>query len=94
MRSARRGAHAHPSRPALIVEVADSKASLYARARVPEYWIVDLVHDAIDVHREPEPAPGVPHGWRYRSVETLRVPAAVTPLVAPDNPIPVADLLP
>jgi len=91
-----RGAYrdAHPSRPALIVEVADSKASLYARARVPEYWIVDLVHDAIDVHREPEPAPGVSHGWRYRSVETLRVPAAVTPLVTPDHPIPVADLLP
>ncbi len=41
----------HPSRPALVVEVADSsltldrehKGSLYARAPLPEYWIVNLV---------------------------------------------------
>ena len=93
---------AHPSQPVLIVEVAESsyqidrdhKASLYARARVPEYWIVDLVHDAIDVHREPEPAPGALYGWHYRSREILRAPAVITPLIAPDRPIPVADLLP
>ena len=93
---------AHPSQPVLIVEVADSsyqidhdhKASLYARARVPEYWIVDLVHDAIDVHREPEPAPGALYGWRYRRRENMRAPAAVASLIAPDNPIPIADLLP
>ena len=72
----------------------DYKASLYARARVPEYWIVDLVHDAIDVHREPDAAPGALYGSRYRSRETLRAPAAVAPLIAPDNPIPIADLLP
>jgi len=41
----------HPARPALAVEVADSslafdrehKGSLYARAGVPDYWIVNLV---------------------------------------------------
>ena len=51
----------HPSRPALVVEVADSslaldrehKGSLYARASSPEYWIVNLVDRVLEVHREP-----------------------------------------
>ena len=48
----------------LVVEVAESsyridhgyKASLYARAGVPEYWIVDVVREGVEVHREPEPS--------------------------------------
>src|SRR5688572_15754182 len=63
---------AHPSRPLLIVEVAESsyridheyKASLYARATVPEYWIVDLVHETVEVHREPEESSDARYGWR------------------------------
>jgi Uma2 family endonuclease len=93
---------AHPSRPVLIVEVADSsyrvdhehKASLYARAGIADYWIVDLVHDTLEVHRAPEASPDVPYGWRYRSVVTLHPPATVAPLASPGTPIPVADLLP
>jgi len=53
---------AHPSRAVLIVEVAETsyrldreyKASLYARAGIPDYWILDLAHEAVEVHREPE----------------------------------------
>src|SRR5262245_7879352 len=94
--------HAHPSQPLLIVEVAQSsyridheyKASLYARAAVPEYWIVDLVHETVEVHRQPEHAAGARHGWRYGHVETLRPPASVAPLLAAEHPIAVADLLP
>ena len=93
---------AHPSRPVLVVEVADSsyrvdhtyKASLYARARVPECWIIDLRHEAVEVHRDPEASPDAPYGWRYRSVQVLRPPAAVAALIAPARAIPVADLLP
>src|SRR5436309_4451218 len=56
---------AHPNHAVLIVEVAESssqpdhdhKARLYARARVPHYWIVELGHHAIGVHREPAAAP-------------------------------------
>ena len=92
----------HPSHPLLIIEVAESssridggyKASLYARAAVPEYWIVDLVHETVEVHREPEASDEARYGWRYRSVETLRAPATVAPLLAPDRSIAVADLLP
>ena len=93
---------AHPSRAMLIVEVAETsyridrehKTSLYARAGIADYWIIDLVHDTVEVHREPGAAPQAPHGWQYRSVATLGRPASVAPLVAPGSPIPVADLLP
>lgn len=93
---------AHPSRPVLVVEIAERsyqvdrahKASLYARAGVPECWIVDLRHAALEVHREPEAAPDAPYGCRYRRVATLRPPATVTPLAAPDRAVSVADLLP
>jgi len=75
---------AHPSHPLLIIEVAESsyridheyKASLYARASVPEYWIVDLVHEAVEIHREPVESQDARYGWRYRSVETLRPPGS------------------
>jgi len=93
---------AHPARAVLVVEIADSsyridrayKANLYARAGIAEYWIVDLAHDTLEVHREPEASPAATYGWRYRSVETLRSPATAAPLIAPDRAIPVADLLP
>jgi Uma2 family endonuclease len=93
---------AHPSCPVLVVEVADTsyridreyKAALYARAGIAEYWIIDLAHETLEVHREPEAPPGALSGRRYRRTETLRAPAVVTPLVAPARPIPVADLLP
>jgi Uma2 family endonuclease len=93
---------AHPSRPALIVEVADSsyridrdyKASLYARAGVPECWIVDLAGAALEVHREPAAEPSALYGWRYRSITVLRSGATVAPVIAPDAVVAVADLLP
>lgn len=93
---------AHPSRAVLIVEVAESshrldreyKTSLYARAGIAECWIVNLVHNTLEVHREPEASADAPYGWRYRSVETLRPPVTVAPLIAPGSSVPVADLLP
>ena len=92
----------HPTRPVLIVEVAESrlafdrrrKASLYARAGIADYWVVNLVDRVLEVYREPVAAPAAPYGFRYRSVTRLRPPATVTPLAAPSAAIPVADLLP
>ena len=93
---------AHPATAALVVEFADSslrlerrlKAGLYARARLQEYWIVNLVDGGLEVHREPQPQADSAYGWAYRSVEILRPPATVTPLAAPGVLIAVADLLP
>jgi Uma2 family endonuclease len=92
----------HPSRPALVVEVADSrlaldrehKGSLYARARLPEFWIVNLVDRVLEVYRESGPTAGAPYGWAYRVLLTLGPDEHVTPLAAPSARILVADLLP
>ena len=93
---------AHPARAVLIVEVAESslrldrgeKGSLYARAGVPDYWIVNLVDHVLEVHRDPAADAGAPYGWRYASVVTLRAGDVVTPLAAPHSPVPVVDLVP
>jgi Uma2 family endonuclease len=93
---------AHPATAALVVEVADSslrldrrfKAAVYALAGLQEYWIVNLVGGALEVHREPRPAAGVEDDGRYDTIDVLRPPATVTPLAAPGVAIPVADLLP
>ncbi len=92
----------HPACPVLAVEVADSsldfdrqhKGSLYARAGIQDYWIVNLVDRVLEVYRDPGPDPSAPHGWRYRSVATLTPPAVVVPLAFTSSQIAVADLLP
>lgn len=51
----------HPRSATLLIEVSDSslrkdlilKARIYAQAGIPEYWVVDLVHDQVVVHRQP-----------------------------------------
>lgn len=92
----------HPTRPDLVVEVAlgslaldrREKASLYARAGVADYWIVNLVDNVVEVYREPVPDPDGAYAWRYASMATLRRGNSVTPLALPDSAIPVSDLLP
>ena len=92
----------HPSRPVLIVEVAETslaldrlrKGGLYARAGIAEYWIVDLVGEVLEVYREPVHAPLGLGGCKYDSVRRLRRNAVVTPLAAPRARIRVAALLP
>lgn len=93
---------AHPRRPALIVEVAQlglrrargRKASAYARARIADYWIVNLVERVLEVHREPaRPGPAL-RRWTYALIEPLGAEATVSPLAAPLAAIRVADLLP
>ena len=57
-------ARAHPGSALLVVEVADStlaqdritKAAVYASAGIPEYWLVNLRDDRIEVFREPDAA--------------------------------------
>jgi len=93
---------AHPARPALAVEVADSslhfdrhrKGSLYARAGIEDYWIVNLVDHVLEIYRDPSPDPSALYGWRYRSVTTLPPPAFAVPRAFASSRIAVADLLP
>jgi len=92
----------HPAHPALAVEVADSslefdrqhKGSLYARAGVQDYWIVNLIDRVLEVYRDPGPDPSAPYGWRYRSVQALAPSAVVGLLALPSARLAVADFLP
>ena len=93
---------AHPTHPALIVEVAESglrlargrKAAVYARAGVADYWIVNLVDRVLEVYREPaRPGPAQPR-WGYAAIRTLTADATLTPLAGPAGAVTVADLLP
>jgi Uma2 family endonuclease len=93
---------AHPTHPALVVEVAQSglrlargrKAAAYARGRIADYWIVNLVDRRLEVYREPaRPGPAL-RRWSYAAIETLDDTATITPLAAPAAVIRVADLMP
>ena len=92
----------HPSRPLLVVEVAQSslrldrehKGSLYARARLEDYWVLNLVDRVLEVYRRPVRDPVATFGWRYETREVLGPGSSIAPLIAPDAPILVGDLLP
>jgi len=94
--------HAHPARPPLAIEVSDSslafdrqqKGSLFARAGLEDYWIVNLVDRVLEVHRDPAADASAVFGWRYRSVVVLRPGAVVVPLAFPDVSLAVSDFLP
>jgi len=94
--------HGHPARVALIVEVAESslatdrdeKGSLYARAGLADYWIVNLADHVLEVHRKPAVDVRAPHGWRYASVTIVQAGEVVTALAAPETSIPASDLIP
>jgi Uma2 family endonuclease len=72
----------------------DHKGSLYARAGLADYWIVNLAEQTLEVHRDPGADPAAPFGWRYRSVEVLRAEASVSPLARSGARIRVGDVLP
>jgi Uma2 family endonuclease len=92
----------HPARPALIVEVAESslaldrahKGSLYARAGVADYWVLNLVDRVLEIYRQPITDTLASFGWRYGSRQTLGPEASVSPLAAPEAHIRVGAFLP
>ena len=86
--------HPLPADVYLLVEVADTSAQtdlrlkmpLYARAGVPEVWLMNLNLDVILVHRDPSPE-------GYRTVQTLRRGERLAPLAFPERELAVDDLL-
>ena len=93
---------AMPTTAVLIIEVADftltedryRKGSLYARAGVLDYWIVNLRKCSVEVYREPVPMSHKPFGFGYENMQAFFWDETVSPLVKPEMLIPVADLLP
>jgi Uma2 family endonuclease len=87
----------HPTRAELVVEIADSslhldrteKGEVYARAGIPDYWILILSRRCLEVRRDPDTDTGV-----YQELHTYGEDAVVSPLAALDASIVVRDLLP
>jgi Uma2 family endonuclease len=83
------------SSPLLVIEIADSslkydrltKAALYAEAEIPEYWIVNLVGDVLEVFRQPK-------NGIYQSKIELQPGQHIAPQAWPDVEIDVARLIP
>ena len=79
----------------LLVEVSDStlgfdlttKASLYARAGIVEYWVMDVATQRIVVHRAPE-------GGLYSQITVYGDSEFVAPLAAPDKALTVRAAFP
>lgn len=94
--------HDHPTTAALIIEVADTslaydrttKGSLYARAGIPDYWIVNLIDRQAEIYRDPRPDPGAEYGFAYTWQTVVRGEETIAPLSQPSSAIRAADLLP
>ena len=86
---------AHPTTALLVVEVSDDslrrdrtvKQRLYARCGIPEYWILALPDQRLEIHRDPA-ADG------YRSISLHGAGETITPLARPGAAVAVDDLLP
>lgn len=76
--------HAGPAETALVVEVADSsvrrdrnlKKRVYGRAGIPQYWVVNLVADCIEVYSQPSgptSAPGYAQTATYKTGDQIPV---------------------
>jgi Uma2 family endonuclease len=93
-------ANEHPRTALLVVEIADStlerdrayKSPIYARAGIPEYWIVNLLERCLEVYRDPVTPPG--HPASYRSSTKLSPSDRIAPLAASPASVSVSDLLP
>jgi Uma2 family endonuclease len=87
--------NAHPGTALIVMEVADNtlqhdrrrKGSLYARAGIRDFWIINLIDRCIEVYRDP----GL---GSYGSIRRFIAGEHLTPLSAPDARIAVADILP
>jgi Uma2 family endonuclease len=92
--------HAHPTYAVLVIEVAQSslpydrtvKTSLYAKAGIPEYWIVDLEHRQLEVYREPIESPNSVFGYTYRLRMQLQPSDTIAPLERPTRTVRVGRL--
>jgi len=95
----KRRADAYPQHPRardilLVIEVADTtlaydrdvKGPLYARAGIPEFWLVNLPADRVDVHRQPR-------AERYADVRAVSRGETLSPLRLPNVTLGTDDIL-
>jgi Uma2 family endonuclease len=87
--------HPEPDDTLLIIEVADTsigydrgrKSTLYALAEIPEYWLVNLHTDEIEVRRSPSPS-------GYGDIAIHGRGSVLRTLAFPDLEVPADAILP
>jgi Uma2 family endonuclease len=92
---------AHPTTAALVVEVSDTllpydrtfKQSLYAKAGIPEYWIVNLKDSQVEVYREPAAVANAPFGYAYRAMQAFTRDESVASQAIAGVVVPVSRIL-
>jgi Uma2 family endonuclease len=95
-------ANAHPTQAVLIVEVADTslhydrkvKGSLYAKAGIAEYWIVNLNNRQLEVYLDPNVDNAAEYGFSYCTKHEYPSGQIVSPVAGLPGVIAVDDLLP
>jgi len=86
--------HPEPEDVLVVIEVADTtvnydrniKLPLYARAGIPEAWLIALPKDIIEVHSQPE-------GGKYKKVQRLKRGKSLISFSIPGFACKVDDLL-
>lgn len=85
----------HPTEALLVIEVSETsllkdreqKRLLYAEHGIPEYWIVNLADQHLEVYRDPA-------SGDYKTKTTLERSDSVTPRFAPDAKLSAKQLIP
>ena len=93
---------APPSQAILIVEVSkstlaydrDTKLHLYASLGISDYWIVNLIENQIEVHRQPIESSGAQFGHDYASRQIYQRGQSISLLEVPEVSIDVDAMLP
>jgi len=91
----------HPRQADLVLEISDSsltfdrqeKASVYAKAGIPEYWILNLRHQRLEIRQNPVQNEEAIYAWDYASLTVLAEGQSAAPLFAPEHPFEVSVLL-
>jgi Uma2 family endonuclease len=91
----------HPTTALLVIEVSASslkfdrtvKARVYARAGIPEYWIVNLDDSCVEVHRDPILGSPMRMEPCYQTVKTHGRGDRISPLAMPNESFAVDDFL-
>lgn len=94
-------ARRHEMVPDLVIEVSWSslaydrlrKTSLYAKAGIPEYWIVNLVDRCLEVHLQPQADATAPFGSSYAVRRVLEPGDEIQPGFVPGPALRVEQLM-
>lgn len=92
-------AASHPSAAVLAVEITvttlpydrDVKGPLYARAGIPDFWLIDVPGRRVTVFRHPRQDATSATGWAYGESGLYLPGDRITPLEKPNSRIAVSD---